>query len=95
MSVCTENTDYFIFSPLARGGLVFAVVFNDFCQTNYLNIYRADLHKICTFGRTLTVDEGSEVIFWITKGTLPWKPILWVKSTSIPYLVVRMTFART
>jgi len=38
--------------------------FRDFCQTNYLNSYRADLHEICTFGRTFAVDERSGVIFF-------------------------------
>jgi len=32
--------------------------------------------------------------FSIPQGTLPRQPILWAKSTSIPHLVVRMTFAR-
>jgi len=43
---------------------MFCWCFNDFCQTNYLNIYWTYLHKICRFGRTLAVDERSEVIFF-------------------------------
>ena len=35
--------------------------FNDFCLTNYLNICRTDLHQICRNGRTMTVDERSEI----------------------------------
>jgi len=35
-----------------------------------------------------------ELFFSIYQGTLPWQPILWAKSTSIPHLVVRVTFAR-
>ena len=31
---------------------------------NYLNIYRTDIHEICRIGRTLAVDERSEVIFF-------------------------------
>jgi len=31
---------------------------------HYLNIYRIDLHDICRIGRTLAVDERSEVIFF-------------------------------
>ena len=34
------------------------------------------------------------VIFSIPQGMLPWQPILWAKSTSIPHLVVRIAFAR-
>ena len=34
------------------------------CQTNYLNICRTDLYEICRIGRTLAVDERSEVIFF-------------------------------
>ena len=30
----------------------------------------------------------------IPRGTLPWQPIFWTKSTSIPHIVVRTTFAR-
>ena len=40
------------------------------------------------------MDERSEVIFSIPQGTLPWQPMLSAESTSIPHLVVRMTFAR-
>ena len=38
-------------------------IFTDFCQTTYLDIYETDLHEICTVGRTLGVDERSEVFF--------------------------------
>jgi len=44
-------------------GFCFAVVvlkyFSDLCQTNYINIYRTDLHEICRTGTTLAVDEGA------------------------------------
>ena len=92
-----------IFSPpaLHSKDLYFALVFylknilSDFCQTTYLNIYkRTDLYGICRIGRTLAVDKRSDVIFSIPQGTLPWQPILWIKSTSNTHLVVRMTFAR-
>jgi len=70
-------------------------IISDFFHTNYLNIHRTDLHKICWIGRTLAVDERSDVIFLsIPRGTLPWQPIFWTKSTSIPHIVVRTTFAR-
>ena len=32
-------------------------IFTDFCQTEYLNIYRTDLQKISRIGRTSAVDE--------------------------------------
>ena len=43
----------------ARRAVVFFVLtfFSNFCQTNYLNIYRTYLHEICMIGRTLAVDE--------------------------------------
>ena len=48
----------------ADGGLIFCFrfMFNflRFCQTNYLNISRTDLHQIC---RVAAVDERSEVSF--------------------------------
>jgi len=53
-------------------------IFSDF----YVKIYRTDLHSVCMDGsRTMAVDEPSEVIFSIPRGTLPWQPILWAKST--------------
>ena len=67
------NTHIHIIIPTAlpklrRGGLsfadVFKIYFNDFCQTSYLNIYQTDLHEIFRIGRTLAVDERSEVIFF-------------------------------
>jgi len=39
-------------------------IFSYFCQTDYLNIYLTDINQICRDGRTLTVDERSEVIFF-------------------------------
>ena len=51
-------------------------------------------HEICRIGRTLAVDERSEVIFSICQGMLPWQPILCTKSTSSTHLVVRVTLAR-
>jgi len=35
-----------------------------------------------------------KLFFSIVQGTLLWQPNMWAKSTSIPHLVVRMTFAR-
>ena len=47
-----------------QGSACFAAVFNDFRQTNYLNIYQTDLHQICRVGRTMAVDERPEVSFF-------------------------------
>jgi len=69
-------------------------IFCDFFLTNYLNIYWTDLYDSCRIGRTLAVDERSEVIFSTRQGTLPWQPILCAKSTSFPHLEVRITLAR-
>ena len=44
--------------------LSFLILSSAFCQTNYLNIYRTDLHEICTIVRPLAVDELFEVIFF-------------------------------
>jgi len=63
----------------AEGGLIkccyflFSLIFNDFCQTYYLSIYRTYLHRICRDGRTMAVDERREVRFSIPQGTLRWQ----------------------
>jgi len=44
----------------------FILLFNDFCQTYYLNIYRTDLYRICRNGRTMVADEKSEVKSFFT-----------------------------
>jgi len=72
----------------------FKKYFSDFYQTDYLNIYRTDLHEICRIGRTFAVVERSEVIFSISQGTLSQQSILWAKSTSNLHIAVRVTFAR-
>jgi len=41
--------------------LFFIFIFNDFYQTNYLNIYRTDLWQIFRFGRTVAVGDQSEI----------------------------------
>ena len=38
--------------------------FNDFVQTNYLNIYRTDLRQIYRVGRAVAVDDQSESSFF-------------------------------
>jgi len=62
----------FVSSPqaAAEGGLIFCLcflfiffifIFNDFYQTNYLNIYRTDLRQIFRFCRTVAVGDQSEI----------------------------------
>ena len=51
------------------------LIFNDFCQANYLNVYQTDLHQMCRDGRTMAVDERAEVSFWIPQGMLLWQLI--------------------
>ena len=46
-------------------------LFTDFCQINYLQIYRTDLRQIFRFGRTAAVDDQSEVSFLFRQGALP------------------------
>jgi len=94
---------YLLVHPLCakrrRGGFmfcwcfIFLYIFIDFCQTSYLNIYRTDLHGICSIGRTLTADERPEVIFDPSRDVTVATNFV-DKSTCIPHLVVRMTFAR-
>jgi len=38
-------------------------IFNDFCQTNYLNIHLTDLHRICIVGKTVTVVNDVKFVF--------------------------------
>jgi len=54
---------------------LFIFIFSDFCLTNYLNIYWADLRQISRVGRAVAVDERSEVSFSTPLWTLPWQPI--------------------
>ena len=51
------------------------IYFNDFCQTNCLNIYQTDLHQICRVCRTMAVDKWSEVSVSNPQGTLPWQQV--------------------
>jgi len=53
--------------------------------TIYLVIYWTDLRQICRVGRTVAVDERSQVICLIRQGTLPWQQILRAKSVHNPY----------
>ena len=46
-------------------------IFNDSCQTNYLEIYPTDLRQTVGFGRTTAVDDQSEISFSIPQATLP------------------------
>ena len=72
--ICGEvDVDLFVAHPLCakrrRGGLMFCwcfifLDFSDFCQTNYLNIYWTDLHRICRIGsRGVTQPPGAPVTF--------------------------------
>ena len=65
----------------------------DFCQTNYLSIYRTHLHEICRIRRSLAADKRC-YFFDLSRDVALWQPILLAKSTAFPHLVVGMTFAR-
>ena len=43
--------------------------------TIYLKIYSTDLCQISTFGRTMAVDDQSEISFSVPRWTLPWQPV--------------------
>ena len=48
---------------------------NDYHKTNYLKIYQTDLRQIFRAGRTMAVDDRSEISFLIPQGTLLWQPV--------------------
>jgi len=51
-------------------------MFDDSCQTNYLNIsYGTDLRQIFGVGKITAVEDHSEICFSIPQGTLPRQPI--------------------
>jgi len=71
--------------------MFYFVYFSDFCQSNYLNIYRTDLHEICRIGRTLGANECSQVIFFDpSKGVAVATNVV----GKIDYQSTRMTFVR-
>ena len=43
--------------------LLLFLIFNDFCQTKYLKIYRADLRQIFGAARTMAADVQAEISF--------------------------------
>jgi len=69
---CTKMTLFISPRRLRCLCFIFILLFNDFCQTNYLNIYWTDLHPVCWVGRTRAVYERSEVSFLIPRGMLLW-----------------------
>jgi len=73
----------------------FKLYFSGFCQTNYLNIRTGPIFaKFAGLAELCPEMNRLKLFLSISQGTLPWQPILWAKSTSIPHHVVRMTFAR-
>ena len=68
--------------------------FNDFCQTNCLNIYRTDHRQIYRICKTLVINKRLKVSFSIHQWKLPWQPILWVKSKPNTHSWIRVTLAR-
>ena len=45
--------------------LLLFLIFNDSCQTNYLKIYPTDLRQSFRVGRTMAVDDQTEISFSI------------------------------
>jgi len=63
---------------LLKAGCMFCCCFlffkNCSCLTNYPKIYQSDLCQIVKLGRTVAVDDQSEISFSIPRGTLQWQP---------------------
>jgi len=75
--------------------IFFNYIFSGFCQTSYLNIRTGPIFaKFAGLAELCPEMNHLKLFLSISQGTLPWQPILWAKSTSIPHHVVRMTFAR-
>jgi len=51
--------------------LIFFIYFDDSCQNSYLKMYQTDLRQIFKIGRTMAVDDQSEISFSIPTMTLP------------------------
>ena len=56
-------------------------IFNDLCQTNYLNIYQADQSEV-----SFSISRGTFVGVLLLL-TLPWQPILLAVFTELSFLV--------
>ena len=65
---------FMLFSPPGGRGegrhdglyiLLLFLIFNDSCQTNYLKIYPTDLRQSFRVGRTMAVDDQTEISFSI------------------------------
>ena len=52
-------------------GCYFFIYFDDSCQNSYLKMYQTDLRQIFKIGRTMAVDDQSEISFSIPTMTLP------------------------
>jgi len=58
-------------------------IYNDFCQTDYLSIYRTDLHHNLHDSRTVAVDGRLKLLFRLLKGGCRGNQFLLVLSASI------------
>jgi len=64
-AICSASVSY-----------LFILLFcDDSCQTCYLKIYQTDLCQIVTVGRSVAVDDQSEISFSVPQGILPWQVI--------------------
>jgi len=66
--------------------------FDDSYRANYLKIYQTDLCQIFRVGRTVAVDDQSQISFFVPQGTLPWQPFLFILLTfsSCQWLVAQL-----
>ena len=53
--------------------LFFKFIFNDSYTTTYLKINRTNVSQIFRFGRTVALDDQSDISFSIPQEKLPWK----------------------
>jgi len=55
--------------PAKAGRLIFCLfLLLTISVRHYLKIYETNLHQICRVGRTMAVDDQSEISFWYLKG---------------------------
>ena len=86
---CQSHSGYYVLDrpaavnrPSGLYVLLLFLIYNDSCQTNYLNIYRTDLRQILRVGRTTVAADPSEInLLLIPQGTLHDNQFLLVLST--------------
>ena len=57
-------------------------IFNDFCQTDYLNTHRTNIRQIFRVGRTTAVDDQSEIIVFRSLRDVAMATNCWLASST-------------